>query len=116
MKPSPIDVRDIQIQQNSRCVLSGVVELKVQLSIPQCKEIWDLYLEMSTDPKRVDAHFKNLAEKKENRYEDLVFDKTTLKLIVKKKAEVTADDRKVYPEMTKFFNLLVWEDVEKGED
>lgn len=86
------------------------------MSTPQCKEIWYQYLEMSTDPKHVENILRNSAENKVNRYEELVFDKTTMKLMVKKKEDIRIEDTRVFREMTKAFNLVVWKDVEEGED
>lgn len=70
---------------------------------------------MSTDPKDIERFLANQAQNRGNKHEELVFDKATRKLALRKKENVdAANDRRVFREMTKFFGLAVCEVMENG--
>lgn len=70
---------------------------------------------MSTDPKDIERFLANQAQNRGNKHEELVFDKATGKLALRKKENVDAgNDRRVFREMTKFFGLAVCEVMENG--
>lgn len=64
---------------------------------------------MATDSTHVGNFFKDAVENKgaENKRQDLVFNRATGELEVKRKEEVTSADRKVHLKMTIFFNDIV---------
>jgi hypothetical protein len=64
---------------------------------------------MATDSTHVGNFFKDAVENKgaENKRQDLVFNRATGELEVKRKEQVTSADRKVHLKMTIFFNDIV---------
>ena len=74
---------------------------------------------MATDSRSIGNYFKDAVEKSANnkpQREQMVFNRGTGELEVKKTDDVTSADRKVLLKMTKFFNFVVQEVLEKGED
>ena len=69
---------------------------------------------MSTNPKDVQEHLKDKVQNKSNNTEELVFDKHTMKLVVKNKGDVASNDRRVHTAMTKAFQFLAEELLAKG--
>lgn len=71
---------------------------------------------MSTGTKDVQEFLKNKVENKGNGREEMVYDKETMTLKLKKKENITSADRRVHLAMTKMFNVVVWRFLEEGED
>lgn len=77
-------------------------------------------LKMATDSGSIERFFKDaVAENKGSntqRREEMVFNRATGELEVKRNENVTGADRKVHLKMVKFFNFVVQEVLEKGDE